>query len=217
MTVALSVVLACSILLLVALRRQAPLLRVRQQAIAALCAERGLVPGVASDDFALLGPVDPKWLTNSFSSPDHRVAAADFIRPAGKNTQFFTLLAFTIADLNMPYVAVIRRNLIGVTLGGPPTLELESTEFDQRFVVKAKDRRSAVMLLDPAMMQLLLDCDYVNFDMVGDKALAYINRAAEHAHRASEPVEFELLFRFLDGFVPRVSALLRSEYAGAAQ
>jgi hypothetical protein len=64
-------------------------------------------------------------------------------------------------------------------------------------------------------MQLLLDCDDVNFDMVGDKVLAFVNRAAEPAHRPTEPVEFEVLFRFMDGFVARVPAILRTEYAAA--
>lgn len=100
-------------------------------------------------------------------------------------------------------------------IGGPPTVEQESIVFDERFIVRAKDRRSAVMLLDPGMMQLLLDCEPVNFDMVGDKVLAFINRAAEPAHQPSEPVEFEQLFRFWDGFLPRVPELLRAEYAAA--
>jgi hypothetical protein len=64
-------------------------------------------------------------------------------------------------------------------------------------------------------MQLLLDCEDVNFDMAGDKVLAFVNRATEPAHQPTEPVEFELLFRFFDGFVTRVPALLRSEYAAA--
>jgi hypothetical protein len=72
------------------------------------------------------------------------------------------------------------------------------------------------MLLDPGVMQLLLDCADVNLDMVGDKALAYVNRAAEQAHKPSEPVEFEMLFRFVDGFVARVPDLLRTEYGSTA-
>jgi len=71
------------------------------------------------------------------------------------------------------------------------------------------------MLLDPGIMQLLLDCADVNFDMVADKVLAFINRAAEPSHRPSEPVELEMLFRFWDGFVARVPGLLRSEYPAA--
>jgi hypothetical protein len=70
-----------------------------------------------------------------------------------------------------------------------------------------------VMLLDPGMMQWLLDCEEVSFDMAGDRVLAFINRAAEPKHQPTEPVEFEMLFKFLDGFVPRVPQLLRSEYA----
>ena len=197
----------------VASRRLAPLVRARQQAIAALCAQRGLVPLAESSDFAILGRIEPRWLSNCFSSPDHAVTIADFIRPAGKNTQFFSLLTFAVAGVNVPYVEVARRNLIaGPVMGGPPTLELESTEFDKRFIVKAKDRRSAVMLLDPGMMQLMLDCQEVSFDMVSDKVLAFINRHTEPKHQPAEPVEFEMLFRFLDGFIPRVPDLLRSEY-----
>jgi hypothetical protein len=200
--------------LFVVSRRLAPRVRARQQAIAALCAQRGLVPGAGSGDFAILGRINPRLLSNCFSSPDHGVTISDFIRPAGKSTQFFTLLSFTVTGLNLPYVAVARRNLlVGPVLGGPPTLEFESTEFDKRFMVKAKDRRSAVMLLDPGMMQWLLDCEDVSFDMVGDKVLAFINRATEPKHQPTEPIEFEMLFKFLDGFVPRVAELLRSEYA----
>jgi hypothetical protein len=91
-------------------------------------------------------------------------------------------------------------------------LQLESDEFDKRFVVRAKDRRSAVMLLDPGMMRWLLDCDHVSFVMVGDRVLASINRATEPSHNPSEPVEFELLFKFWDGFLARVPPILRSEY-----
>jgi hypothetical protein len=211
-TVGLSVALGCSIVIVVALRRQAPLLRVRRQAIAALCAERGLVPGAAAGDFALMGAISPHWLTNSFSSRDQGVAVSDMIRPAGKTSQFFTVLSFTVAGLNLPNVSVTLRNLMGAAVGSPPAFELESTEFDERFTVRSNDRRSAVMLLDPGMMQLLLDCDDVSFEMVGDKVLAFINRAAEPAHRPTEPVEFERLFTFMDSFVSRMPQLLRSEY-----
>jgi hypothetical protein len=216
MSAALLVTLGCAIVIFVALRRQAPLLRARQQAIAAICAQRGLAPSAAHDDFPILGNFNDRQLTNSFSSPDHGLAVADYIRPAGKNVELFSVLAFTVAGLNMPYVSVTRRGLGMLMVGGPSTVELESIDFDQRFTVRAKDRRSAVMLLDPGVMQLLLDCADVNFDMVGDKALAYVNRAAEAAHKPSEPVEFEMLFRFVDGFVARVPDLLRTEYGSTA-
>jgi hypothetical protein len=209
-------VLVAGVVIFLALRRSAPLRLKREQACAGLCTQRGLEPGVTSGDFAILGPIDPRWLTNAFSTPDHGVAIADFCRPAGKELQFFSVLAFTLAGLNLPYVAVTRRDLAGITVGGPPTLELESTEFDKSFTVKAKDRRCAVMLLDPGMMQLLLDCADVSFSIVGDRVLAFINRAAEPAHQPTEPVEFELLLRFWDGFILRVPQLLRSEY-GAEQ
>jgi hypothetical protein len=68
------------------------------------------------------------------------------------------------------------------------------------------------MLLDPSMMQWLLDCDHVSFVMIGDRVLASVNRATEPSHNPSEPVEFELLFKFYDGFVARVTSILPSEY-----
>lgn len=209
-------IITMAILVVVAARRSGPLQRARHEAIAALCAQHGLVPGAVPADFPLLGAILPNWLSNSFSSRDPQVAIADFIRPAGKNTQFFTVLGLTFPGVNIPYVAVARNDLTGMVIGGPPAVELESIEFDKRFNVKAKDRRGAVMLLDPAMMQLVLDCEQVNFHMAGDKVLAYINRFAEPSHKPAEPVEFELLFKFLDGFVSRVPELLRTEYAAGS-
>lgn len=207
-------VLLLSVVVFVVLRRAAPLERARGQAIAALCARRGLRPGTMPSDFAMLGPIDPHWLANGYSSSDRGVAVADYCRSAGNHLQCFSLLAFTIPGLNVPYVAATRRDLIAITpLGGPPVLELESTEFDERFMVRAHDRRSAVMLLDPGMMQWLLDCGQVNFEMTGDRVLAFVNRAAEPVHQPAEPVEFEQLFKFWDGFVARVPELLRTEYA----
>jgi Protein of unknown function (DUF3137) len=209
-------VILFALLIFMATRRVQPLTRARAQAIAALCAQRGLSPGAGSGDFSLIGRIDPRWLSNAYSSADHQVTVADFVQPEGKNTQFFTLLSFTVTGLNVPNMAVTRRTVMGPVLGGPPTVELESDEFETRFVVKANDRRSAVMLLDPAMMQLVLDCEGVSFDMAGDKVLAYVNRTAVPTHHSAEPVEFELLFRFFDGFGPDVPALLRSEYGAQA-
>lgn len=184
--------------------------------MAAMCAQRGLVPSGANlpRDFSMLPSMERTGLTNAFASPDGGVAAADLIRSEGKSAAFFSVLSFTVAGVNMPTVSVQARNLFtAAVVGGMPTLELESDEFDQQFVVRAEDRRSAVMLLDPGMMQWLLDCLQVSFVMMGDRVLASVNRATEPSHDPSQPVEFELLFKFWDGFVARVPSILRSEYA----
>lgn len=207
------VVIAAGVAIFVMTPTHQTLLLARQKAIAALCAKRGLVSEVGSGDFAIVGPIDPHWFANAHATPDHTVAVADFTQLAGQQPTLFSILTFTVAGVNIPFIAVGRKGLTSITVGGPQMFELESTDFDNRFTVKAKDRRSATMLLDPGMMQLLLDCDQVNFDMVGDRVLAYVNRAAEPAHQPTEPVEFELLFRFLDGFVARMPAILRSDYA----
>ena len=206
------VMIGLSFLLSFLMRGERAAERVRRQAVAALCAQRDLVPGVVPGDFALIGHIGPRSLTNSFSSADHAVAVSDLIQPAGKSWVHFSVLGFAVAGLNIPYVSVTRRNLGMMLVGGPPKLELESIDFDQRFTVRAKDSRSAVMLLDPGMMQLLLDCGQVNFDMLGGRVLAYVSRDYEPAHKPTEPVEFEELFRFFDGFVARVPALIHTEY-----
>ncbi|HEX9561101.1 MAG TPA: DUF3137 domain-containing protein [Candidatus Dormibacteraeota bacterium] len=216
LTVTLLVTLVCVVIIVAAARRAAPLQKARRQAMAAMCAQRGLVPSGTnlSRDFSMLTGIERRGLMNAFSSPDGGVAAADLIRSEGKSTAFFSVLSFTVAGVNMPTVSVDPRNVFTrAVVGGETTLELESDEFDKRFVVRAKDRRSAVMLLDPGMMQWLLDCDHVSFVMIGDRVLASINRATEPAHNPSEPVEFELLFKFYDGFMARLPAILRSEYA----
>jgi hypothetical protein len=207
------VVIVAGVAIVISARRQRPLLLARQQAITTLCAQRGLVAPIGPDDFAILGPIPPTWFTNAHALPDHSVAVADFTQPSGKDVAFFSMLKFTVPGVNLPFVQVARRGLTSIIAGGPPTIELESTDFGNRFTVKSKDRRSAIMLLDPGVMQLLLDCEQVNFDMVGDRVLAYVNRAAEPAHAPAEAVELELLFRFLDGFVERVPSILQSEYA----
>src|SRR5258707_14723861 len=132
MSAATAVPLGCAVVIFVAFRRQAPLRRARDQAIAAMCAQRGLVPGAVHDDFAILGNFNNRQLTNWFSSPDHGLAVADYVRPAGKSVELFSLLASTVAGLNKPYVSITRRGLGILMPGGPPNLELESIDFDQR-------------------------------------------------------------------------------------
>lgn len=190
--------------------------KTRRQAVATLCAQHGFVPGAAPSDFPILGALTPELLSNSFSSPDHGVIISDLFRPSGRDSEYFTILSLTVAGVNMPQLAVRRRNAGALLLGGPPTLglesvELESIDFDQQFTVKTKDKRSAVMLMDEGTMQLMLDCKQVGFDMLGDKVLAFIGRGPD----PGPPVEFELLFKFGDAFGARVPSILRSEYPAA--
>lgn len=190
-------------------RRMGPAQRARRQAIAALCAQRGFVPGLTRPSPDLRGLINP------FSSADGTVAVADALRSNGKVVEAFALLSSNIDGLNMPRVSVLRQGQRSLTVAWGPVLELESGDFDRRFAVIAKDRRSAVMLLDPGMIQWLLDCENVSLDMIGDRVLAFVDRAALPAHPPAEPVEYQLLFKFWDGFVPRIPELLRSEYSTA--
>ncbi|HEV2033053.1 MAG TPA: hypothetical protein VGU71_02470 [Candidatus Dormibacteraeota bacterium] len=208
------------------MRGKVPPAFVRQQAIAALCEQRGLLPGPVNlpNNFEIASPLDNSVFENSFSSPDGGISAADYWRHDEKNWYPFSLVAFTIAGLNMPYVAMTRRDMPALPLAwGPQQVGLESIDFNARFMVRAQDRRSAVMLLDEGMMQWLLDCDQVSFEIGGNRVAALVPRRAEPTIRPTPPmlsnprqpapVELELLFKFWDGFVPRVPALLRTEYA----
>ena len=207
-------VLVISLLLIVLVRRAAPEQRARRQAIAALCTGRGLAPGLVMIPNQIL---QLRGLINPFSSPDGKVVAGDASRSEGKQVALFSLLSFTVDGLNMPRIAVLRQRRASLIDVWGSVLELESGDFDKRFAVIAKDRRSAVMLLDPGMIQWLLDCDNVGFEMIGDRAVAFIDRFTRPAHPLAEPVEYQLLFKFWDGFTPRIPSLLRGEYSPAQQ
>jgi hypothetical protein len=169
------------------------------------------VPGLTRSAPDLRGLIDP------FSSADGKVVVADAVRENGKQVELFALLSSTIDGLNMPRVSVLRQGQRSLTAAWGPVLELESGDFDKRFAVIAKDRRSAVMLLDPGMIQWLLDCANVSFELNGNRVLAFVDRAALPAHQPGEPAEYLLLFKFWDGFLARMPDLLRSEYSTAPQ
>ena len=238
----------------------------RQQAIATLCGQRGMVPNpvnlatVLSD---MLPTVMPAQLTvlsssfskviagmlpvfeNSFAKPDGSIWAADLWTPKTSSGSFgtsgdrkqwesFSIVSFAVPGVNLPFVAVSRKgeSAPGLTRGSP--LTLESIDFDERFLISAEDRRSAVMLLDQGMMQWLLDCDHVSFEITGDRGRALVRRSSESSYqpglepgwhlpwqpvaphpdsRRADPVELELLFKFVDGFASRVPELVRTEFA----
>jgi hypothetical protein len=189
--------------------------KARSLAIAALCARRGFTMGPVHQPghVTVQNPFLLHRLVNAFSAADGSVVGGDISRGDSKHIQFFSVLEFAVAGLNMPRLAALRIGQNSVTDVWGPVLELESSDFDKQFAIIAKDRRSAVMLLDQGMMQWLIDCVRVSFEMIGDRVMAFVDRAAEPPHQPSEPVEFELLFKFYDGFVNRVPSLLRSEYA----
>ena len=204
-----------SVLLFFGGRRAAVQQSARALAIAALCSPRGLTTGPVHQPghVTVQNPFLVRRLVNGFSSSDGSVLGGDVSRGDSGHIELFSLLEFTVASLNMPRLSALRIGQNSISDVWGPVLELESGDFDRKFAVIAKDRRSAVMLLDQGMMQWLIDCERVSFEMIGDRVMAFVDRAAEPAHQPSEPVEFELLFKFYDGFVNRLPSLLRSEYA----
>src|SRR5260370_7661423 len=150
MTSTLLVLLVCVVIIVIAARRLAPLQKARRQAMAAMCAQRGLVPSGAnlSRDFSMLSSIERTGLRNAFSTPNGGVAAADLIRSEGKSEAFFSVLSFTVAGVNIPMVSVDPRNIFtGALGGGAPTLDLASDEFAKRSLVTPTPPRTAVILL----------------------------------------------------------------------
>jgi hypothetical protein len=210
----------------------------RSQAFAELCDKRGMRPvkdtrsallsapptadalrtalasAFASADFSpfqpIALPIDRTRATyeNRFVSPDSSLAVGDASSQDGRNA--FTLMMFPVLDLNLPYLVVARKGDVDIsTVTNGQLLQFESIDFDDRFAVRANDRRSAVMLIDQGMMQWLLDCDHVNFQAWGGLVFAFVRRRPPPS---SAPVELELLFRFHDGFASHVPEIVHSEF-----
>jgi hypothetical protein len=268
------VVLAVAALLYRSLRRLLQLSRrgksqniERQQAIATLCEQRGMVPNpidlatvlgsmlpmVIPGQLSFMSRVVPMMVPgmlpvfeNSFGLPDGSLSAADLWTPKKASVSFgssddrkqwesFSMVSFAVPGINLPFVGVTRKgegSIPGFTRGNP--LTLESIDFDERFLISAEDRRSAVMLLDQGMMQWLLDCDHVSFEITGDRGQALVKRSSESSYQPgldpgrrlpwqaatphpdsqqAEPVELELLFKFVDGFASRVPEQVHKEFA----
>lgn len=208
---------------LASLVRQAPVLATRFLAIAALCEPRGMLPNAAqlTSYLPMANPADHPRFGPAFATPNGNLWAGDLWRTHGSGramvTEAFAMLVFTVPSVKVPYVAVARKGQMSIPAGvGGSPVGLESIDFNDRFAVLAVDGRSAVMLLDLAMMQLLLECDQVSFEMLGDRVQALVRKKDQPAGSvpaSTQPVEYELLFKFLDGFMGRLPAILRTEYA----
>lgn len=232
--------------LLALTNRESPRSLERQQAIATLCGQRGMVAypinlsAVLSAVFPTALPDRMPVYENSFATPDGSLWAADMWVPnadtQSKQWDPLSFLSFAVPGVNLPYVGVTRKGqkISGFARGTP--LTLESIDFDERFTIMADDRRSAVMLLDQGMMQWLLDCDQVSFEIIGNRGQALVRRSYESTYQPgltpgwrlaghsdaphsnslrADPIELELLFKFVDGLGPRVPELVRSEFAAA--
>jgi hypothetical protein len=173
-----------------------------------------LANAFSSADFSsflpLALPIDRRTAVyeNKFVSGDGTLSVGDASSHDRKNA--FTLMMFPARDLNLPYLSVTRNGDVDVsTSTNGQRVQFESIDFDGRFTVRANDRRSAVMLIDQGMMQWLLDCDHLNFQVWGGLVFGFVRR---HVPQAAEPLELELLFRFYDGLPSHVPEIVHSEF-----
>jgi hypothetical protein len=232
------VLVAYVVLRLVSAQRKAKAAAARYKKMFQICTANGGVPGpvdIPSMD-ALMPAMQALAATgipvvslfNRFSGLSNQFSnAADFYRVEESTKLFFTMVTARFPGINMPHISVTRKGLPGSPVWGQGRLEVESIAFTQRFTVTAWDKRLGFMLLDLPMIEWILDCADVNFDMVGDGLMAYVYRAEEGApilNRAFElrPTntdgsELELLYKFVNGFGQRIPAQLKAEFTAPAQ
>jgi len=188
--------------------------RKRDQAITAVCTQRGMwrVDDVRSPFLPQTLPISGAVCHNTFATPDWSLWFSE-VRDR-KGSSAFAVLIFGVQELNLPYIGVACKGQVDVPLGARgQTVELESIDFTNRFQIHADDPRAAVMLIDQGMMQWLLDCDRVSFQVSGPLVSAMVKRQDRNS---AQPTELELLLQFHDGFAAHVPQLVRSEFPAPA-
>jgi len=188
--------------------------RKRELAIAALCTQHGMgrVEDVRSPFLPQMLPIREPVCHNTFATPDWSLWFSEISDRKGSSA--FAVLMFAVPELNVPNIEVARRGQLDTPLvGHGQTVQLESIDFSDRFQIHTDDPRAAVMLIDQGMMQWLLDCDRVSFQVTGPLVNAIVKRRDQYS---LQPTELELLLRFHDGFAAHVPPLVRGEFPAAA-
>ena len=184
--------------------------RKHDQSIKALCAQRGMwrVDDGRAPFLPQMLPLVRPVCRNTFATPDLSLWFSEV--GENKGAGVFGVLMFSISGLNLPYIAVSRKGDIDVPLGARgQTVQLESIDFTDRFQIHADDPRAAVMLIDQGMMQWLLDCDRLSFQVTGPLVGAIVKQRHDGA---AQPTDLELLLQFHDGFAAHVPQLVRGEF-----
>jgi hypothetical protein len=183
-------------------------------ALAALFAQHGMVhverdislPGAMS----LLGGIH----LDAFVHPDGSMLATRMPASGPNKTMVVnSTLGFSIPGVQLPPIGAARKGVSSPIHPGE-VVGFESIDFGDRFEVRSNDRRAAVMLIDEGMMQWLMDCDRVSFTAMGDKVSSVVVSAST---RDSGVADYELLFRFREGFLARVPDTVRSEFASRGE
>ena len=188
--------------------------RNRGLAIAALCTQHamGRVEDVRSPFLPRMLPISEPVCHNTFATPDWSLWFSEISDRKGPSV--FAVLMFAVPELNLPNIEVTRKGQLDAPLvGHGQTVQLESIDFSNRFQIHADDPRAAVMLIDQGMMQWLLDCDRVSFQITGPLVNAIVKRRDQYS---LQPTELELLLQFHDGFAGHVPPLVRGEFRAPA-
>jgi hypothetical protein len=112
----------------------------------------------------------------------------------------------------LPSLRVRSENLFDKLAGaiGFEDIDFESAEFSRRHHVSSSDRRFAHALIDPRMIEFLLDAHPPLFEL-GSGVLLVVSA---EGRRRWEPVEFENALRWAGGFLARWPAHLVSDLRG---
>ena len=122
---------------------------------------------------------------------------------------------FSFALLRLPYPLVpdlaIRKEHLGDKLLGAigfDDIDFESEEFSRRFHVKSPDKRFAYAVLDPRMMEFLLDGEPLKILLHHGECLVYVSE-----RKRWTPAEFRHHFNWGRDFLGRWPEHLRRELA----
>lgn len=190
----------------------------RLVAISEFCGRRGM--SQVDDNATMFVPemigMPSAVYSNSFATPDWTLWFSEIRDRQDRNAQErangYGVLLFTADGMNIPYVAVARKGVVNMPayVGGTrQSVGLESIDFNDRFRIQADDPRAAVMLVDLAMMQWLMDLDQVSFQISGPLVRAIVKASPKIE---GVPAELDLLFRFRDGFAAHVPQMTFNEY-----
>lgn len=186
----------------------------RNQAIASILGTRDMarVFDERSPFLPSMLPLDVRVCRNTFATSDWSLWFSEV--GDARSPGSFAVLLFSVDGLNLPYISVARKGEVDVPLGARgQSVQLESIDFANRFQIRADDVRAAVMVIDPGMMQWLLDCDRVSFEVSGPLVSAIVKVRDK---RSVQPPEPALLLRFFDGFAAHVPGLVRTEFPSPA-
>jgi hypothetical protein len=124
-------------------------------------------------------------------------------------TEHYTCATLELPGAWFPHIELERESLLSRAKGalGFRDVQFESDAFNRAWHVRCEDKRFAYALVDPGVMEFLLDLQGFRFELNGDAMFA--------VHDRLDPEDFLSLHRALLAFRARLPAVATELYPGA--